>query len=65
MGNLEFFFDRWHLISTREIIDKKESLTDLARENRGYRRPAISLKNLATKEAKVLFCCHHFLLSSP
>jgi len=55
MGNLGKLFDCWHFISTREIIDKKESLTDFARENRGYRRPAISLKNLATKEVKVLF----------
>jgi len=36
----------------REIIDKKESLTDFARENRGYRRPTISLENLAIKKAK-------------
>ena len=36
----------------REIIDKKESLTDFVRENRGYRRPAINLKTLAIKKVK-------------
>jgi len=35
VDNLGKIFDRWHLISMRKIIDKKERLTDLARENRG------------------------------
>jgi len=45
-------FDPWHLISMREIINKKTTLTDLARENRGQKRPAISAKNLANKEER-------------
>ena len=49
MDNSGKVFDHWHLISMREIINKKTSLADLARENRGQKRPAISAKNLANE----------------
>ncbi len=49
MDNSGKVFDPWHLISMREIINKKTTLTDLARENRGQKLPAISAKNLANE----------------